>query len=166
MQDKAQNSIVIELSNGMSWQPGVCFDPQEITLEGAYFDEISAYRAKRVWTSVLESSFLLESRHDFTMTVARGVGLDCYVLRCDFTSACGRYAFWRLTHNQAPEAQYVIETAHIPNAEAHHRAFLNAPDLRAVDEPSMLFQRPPGLPGRGGVTGWIGSLLGRLLRRP
>ena len=28
-----------------------------------------------------------------------------FVLNCYFTSACGRYAFWRLINNQAPEAE-------------------------------------------------------------
>jgi hypothetical protein len=37
-----------------------------------------------------------------------------YKVRCDFQTACGRYAFWRLTHHQAPEVQFLLETAHLP----------------------------------------------------
>ena len=94
--------------------PGVYFDSQEAILEGAYKDEISAYRAKKVWTETFETNFLLEPNYDFIFKVVTDIKEQKFVLKCNFTSACGRYAFWRLTRNQAPEAQYQIETAHIP----------------------------------------------------
>lgn len=97
--------------------PGVCFDQNEASLEGIYLDELSTYRAKKVWTETLETNFLLEPNYDFLFKVVSDIKDNKFVLKCNFTSACGRYAFWRLTRNQAPEAQYSIETAHIPGSE-------------------------------------------------
>jgi hypothetical protein len=111
---------------------GVAFDPDLLVLEGSYTDELSAYRARKVWTQVLETNFLLEWDYDFMLNVSKGMDPSSYLLRCSFVSACGRYAFWRLTHGQASDAQYVIETAHIPNSTNHYYSILAAPDLRAM----------------------------------
>ena len=62
-----------------------------------------------------------------------------FTLQCEFVSACGRYAFWRLTNNQAPEAQYLIETAHIPNAELREAEFHAASDLVRHEPESMMW---------------------------
>ena len=120
-------------------EPGVCFDPEEAILEGVYIDELSAYRAKKGWVKALEVNFLLEDKHDFSIKVIAGTDSKRFQLKCEFESACGRYAFWRLTHNQAPEAQYVIETAHIPDSEKSRDALMGAPDLRSSQyAPSIL----------------------------
>jgi hypothetical protein len=104
---------ILEFDN---FVPEVLFDLQGIQLEGVYGDELSAYRAKKTWMRALETSFLLDLNQDFSLTVSRDeAGHFCVV--CEFQSACGRYAFWRLTHNQAPEMQYIIKTAHIPQSE-------------------------------------------------
>jgi len=110
-------------------QEGLSFDPEEVILEGIYRDEISAYRARRVWREALESNFLLELNRDFKLNVAFEDEKDVFKLRCDFGTACGRYAFWRLTHNQAPETQYLLETGHIPASEQRHRELCEAADL-------------------------------------
>jgi hypothetical protein len=109
--------------------PGVCFDPEEAVLEGTYLDELSAYRARRVWTETFETNFLLEPNHDFIFRVLSSLEGRKFVLKCDFATACGRYAFWRLTRNQAPEAQYLIETAHIPQADSRREETLHTADL-------------------------------------
>ena len=96
---------------------GVCFDQDEATLEGVYQDELSTYRAKKVWTETLETNFLLESDYDFIFKIVTSLDDGKFVLKCNFNTACGRYAFWRLTRNQAPEAQHQIETAHIPQKQ-------------------------------------------------
>lgn len=165
MYDEAAKKGLIELS-GEAWRPGVCFDPLEITLEGSYVDELSAYRARKVWNSVLEDNFLLECEHDYIMKVSPGNDAGLFHLKCDFRTACGRYAFWRLTHNQAPEAQYLIETAHIPNAESRHQDFLQAPDLRSVHlTPSILDPMPPRVKGdRSSRLRWLRSLVTRIAK--
>ncbi len=94
---------------------GIWYDPERITLEGAYSDQVTAYRARRRWIRTLEMNFLLEEKHDFVVKVVTDQMEGNYRVRCDFLTACGRYAFWRLTHNQAPEVQYLIETAHLPS---------------------------------------------------
>lgn len=107
----------------------VAFDSEAAALEGTYGDELSAFRARKVWIDILESNFLLEKEHDFKTDIVGDIEKGSYVLRCMFSTACGRYAFWRLTNSQAPEAQYTIETAHIPNAESLYEQILRAPDL-------------------------------------
>lgn len=139
-------------------RPGVFFDPEEATLEGTYLDELSAFRAKRVWTETLETNFLLQPTLDFSFKVESDVESRKFVLRCDFSTACGRYAFWRLTRNQAPEAQYLIETAHIPQCESRHEDMLVAPDLKPVRYSPLV------LGERDGVSS-IRKAVIRLLRR-
>lgn len=126
----SEQHSVIELTREFPRSCQVSFDSETATLEGAYPDELSAHRARKVWIDTLESNFLLEKNHDFKIRVEGTVEDSAFALRCDFLTACGRYAFWRLTNDQAPEAQYIIETAHIPNAESMYDAFLGAPDLQ------------------------------------
>lgn len=108
---------------------GVTFDPQETSLQGSYVDELSAYRARKGWAEALEAHFLLDAEQDFQTEVKSDLDRNVFTLNCYFHSACARYAFWRLTNNQAPEAQYLIETAHIPQCEAHLDDFIRAPDM-------------------------------------
>lgn len=118
---------------------GVCFDPDSVTLEGFYSDELSAHRAKRTWESALENHFLLEPDHDFTLKIS-SVESKCFALTCEFLTACARYAFWRLTNSQAPEAQYIIETAHIPRGESQYDRFMAAPDLCHIEEGPLILR--------------------------
>ncbi len=108
---------------------GVCFDPDDITLLGVYSDELSLFRAKSGWTKVLESNFMLEDTHDFSIEIVKDYESLRFRLACRFNTACGRYAFWRITNYQAPEAQYEIETAHIPNSSSRQLDLISAPDL-------------------------------------
>jgi hypothetical protein len=102
------------LSNSVSLEKGIWFDPDRIMLEGSYTDQVTAYRARRRWIKTFETNFLLEGQHDFKVQVTQDAENETFRLRCDFLTACGRYAFWRLTHNQAPEVQHLLETAHLP----------------------------------------------------
>jgi hypothetical protein len=94
---------------------GLWYDAERLLLEGIYLDEVSAYRARRSWIKAFEMNFLLEDIHDFRVKVSFDVEESHYRVQCSFTSACGRYAFWRLTHHQAPEVQFALETAHLPH---------------------------------------------------
>lgn len=96
---------------------GLWYDSDRLILEGIYLDEVTAYRARKRWIEALETNFLLEERHDFTIKVRLSSGSGHYSVRCGFASACGRYAFWRLTHHQAPEVQFLLETAHLPHVD-------------------------------------------------
>jgi len=116
--------------------PEVSFDLDRIVLEGYYADELSAYRAKKTWAKTLETSFLLDLDFDFKVIVER-TDQPFYSVRCDFSTACGRYAFWRLTHNQAPEIQYIIRTAHIPSTELD-RTSVNQEATNVVNTISLL----------------------------
>lgn len=94
---------------------GLWYDAEKLILEGIYLDEVSAYRARRSWIKTFEMNFLLEEIHDFKVKVMFERDEGKYHVQCTFTSACGRYAFWRLTHHQAPEVQFTLETAHLPH---------------------------------------------------
>lgn len=94
---------------------GLWYDPERLLVEGVYQDEVTAYRARRRWIEALEKNFLLEESLDFSLKVKRSRGGRNFRVRCDFLTACGRYAFWRLTHHQAPEVQFLLETAHLPH---------------------------------------------------
>jgi hypothetical protein len=123
---------------------GVCFDPENVTLEGVYADELSAYRARKCWAEALENHFLLEPEHDFFVVIDDST--DDYRLRCEFITACARYAFWRLTNNQAPEAQYIIETAHIPKGESQFERFMQAPDMCHIGDGPLIFKGDGSVP--------------------
>lgn len=135
-----QESQVVELKEEITSFQGVCFDPDEVCLEGYYSDEITAYRSKKNWVKILESNFLLDLKQDFKLKVQQQEKM--FVLKCEFLSACGRYAFWRLTNNQAPEAQYQIETSHIPDCETKMDDFIAAPDLQPADQKSWILNPP------------------------
>ena len=162
----SQDSQIIEITDNIELdQRGVCFDPDNISLYGTYTDELSAYRARKLWAETLEANFLLEESHDFTVTVSSSLQAGRFRVSCSFLTACARYAFWRLTNNQAPEAQYVIETAHIPICDSRHDEILRAPDLRSVHDEPLIFK---GLDGRyrsakkPRFSSWLRGIIKRL----
>jgi hypothetical protein len=165
MVQDAFSTQTIELAEQILAEPGVCFDPDSVTLQGSYSDEISAYRAKKLWAETLEMNFLLDEKHDFALSVSSNLDANQFLLNCKFLTACGRYAFWRITNNQAPEAQYVIETAHIPMCESRHNEILRAPDMRPLhDEPLVLGSALSDilLPHKNNLSGWLKDLIKRL----
>jgi hypothetical protein len=119
-------------------KPGVCFDPEEAVLEGVYTDELSAHRAKKGWAKALENTFLLTQGYDFVASIQPFSEQKRFVLKCEFSTACGRYAFWRLTHAQAPDAQYLIETAHIPRNTGNDSKRKDADIVDREASPSIL----------------------------
>ena len=133
MQQQHIGSDPIELCQEISFPGDVFFDAGTSSLYGFYADQLSAYRAKKAWGETLEDAFFLDPRTDFDLSVSSDLSLGEYGLTCSFTSACGRYAFWRITNNQAPEAQYVIETGHIPDSNTNGgNHLMAAPDLRPL----------------------------------
>ena len=87
------------------YKEGLIYDAESVILAGKHTDELSAHRAKRQWKEVLSSYFLLESERDYELWVESAPEDDYFVVHCCFVSACGRYAFWRLVNQQAPEAE-------------------------------------------------------------
>ncbi|GEM_PF-3159985 len=85
--------------------PSLIFDTDGVTLIARFPNELAAYRARKSWTSVLSRYFLLERGRDYEVSVITSPETGYNVLNCYFTSACGRYAFWRLINDQAPEAE-------------------------------------------------------------
>jgi hypothetical protein len=138
---------------------GVCFDPDNVVLEGIYSDEISAHRAKRRWVTTLEGCFLLDKGLDYEISVASNTEIRSFRLSCRFISACARYAFWRLTNSQAPEAQYIIETAHIPECESRIMDFASAPDMTHIS------QLEANLEQHFGNVESVGTILKRILNK-
>ena len=96
----AQSSV--DLSR---YKRGLIYDADRVTLIGKYSDELSTHRAKKNWVDLFSSYFLLEPERDYAIKVETSLTDSHYVINCTFTSACGRYAFWRLVNQQAPDAE-------------------------------------------------------------
>ena len=84
---------------------GLIYDADGVVLAGKYGDELSAHRARKQWIEVLNNYFLLEQDRDYEIWVTSSLQDNYFVISCCFVSACGRYAFWRLVNQQAPEAE-------------------------------------------------------------
>lgn len=125
---------LIELSRKIGLDSPVRFDPETSALAGVYTDELAVHRAKRGWRSVLETNFVLELGHDFTLEIVEDPTTGRYLMRCEFISGCGKSAFWRITNHQAPETQCIIETAHIPISDSLFEELVAAPDMRPLDD--------------------------------
>ena len=99
-------------------KPGLVFDADTITLIGKFSDELAAYRARRKWREVLTTYFLLEHDRDYEMQIQHQSEASEWTLRCEFQSACGRYAFWRLINRQAPEAELKLHSRNMISQKA------------------------------------------------
>jgi hypothetical protein len=147
-------------------QAGVCFDPDAICLMGIYRDEIAVFRARRRWSQILEAFFALKSEEDYCFETRALIDSNEFRLVCRFNSPCGRYAFWRLTNAQAPEAQYEIETAHIPDSPSKNIEMVLAPDLQNILESPLVLH---GLPAHveykknKSLIGLLASVVKRVL---
>lgn len=95
--------------------PSIVYDTSNVSLISRFVDEISAYRARKQWVAVFHDHFLLDTERDYEITVCPSTGGEEYILSCLFSSACGRYAFWRLINHQAPEAEAALH--HSPSSK-------------------------------------------------
>lgn len=95
---------------------GLIFDAEGVTLIARCNDELSAYRAKKNWVLVLKSYFLLELERDYELSVLASPEQGYFTVSCFFISACGRYAFWRLINDQAPEAELKLGALQTSNS--------------------------------------------------
>jgi hypothetical protein len=131
------SSLLPRRHQDYSFQPGgVRFDADRMVLVGSYSDELSTARAKRVWKYALTEHFFLDKGSDYRLTSIPNPEKDLFVLECEFLTSAGRYALWRLINNQYPEAQYLIETAHVPEGDFEQK--IKAPDLCSVEEPTIM----------------------------
>lgn len=111
-QDK--NNIAQKHLSGSGKQT-ITYDTDSICIIGSFRDEMSAYRARKEWSDILAAHFLLEADRDFFFFVeAKTEPEKHFQLRCEFDSACGRYAFWRLINHQAEEAEEKLLSAGHP----------------------------------------------------
>lgn len=134
---------------------GLIYDADSVVLAGKYGDELSAHRARKHWVEVLNNYFLLEQERDYEIWVTSSLQENYFVISCCFVSACGRYAFWRLVNQQAPEAEAKLGATVRRNAGKRH-------------VPGTL---PPALPyvlssvdAHGALTTETCSLLKRVLK--
>ena len=91
------------------------YNTDNISIISQFADEMSVYRCRRTWTEILGNHFLLEKDRDFKMSIL--VSESPFVLTCEFNSACGRYAFWRLINHQAPEAERKLIHSGYPGSD-------------------------------------------------
>ena len=87
------------------YKNGLIFDAEGVCLFGKYENELMAWRAKKEWIEVLHDYFLLEPERDYSIKVVSDIDTLTFCVKSNFSSACGRYAFWRLINHQAPEAE-------------------------------------------------------------
>lgn len=111
---------------------GLLFDTNSVMLLGAFLNEIAAYRTRRTWVNVLNTYFLLEKDRDYSISIITPKDENHFLLNCSFTSACGRYAFWRLINHQAPEAQEKLSVTDLTvpvlpkKSHAHHQFLVSS----------------------------------------
>lgn len=142
---------------------GVFFDEDSLTLEGKYKDEISSYRAKKNWCETLKNYFLLETNIDFKISVQKA-SLSDFQVKLEFTSPCGRYAFWKLSTDQSHEAQYAIEVAHLPTPHNTRGDGLLVPEMkRKGAKPSETLWRDLGSAKESLLTKIAKKLVKRLI---
>lgn len=85
---------------------GLSFHADGAALITAFSDELAAYRARKIWVDAFRNYFLLEKDRDYEIWVNPSIQDEqCFVLSACFSSACGRYAFWRLINQQCPEVE-------------------------------------------------------------
>lgn len=102
------NSSVSDRFSGTS---SLIYDADGVTLLGCYGDELSAYRARRAWVKALSNFFLLEKERDYELSISIHEDKpELFIMRAEFISACGRYAFWRLINHQAPEVEEILSS--------------------------------------------------------
>ena len=161
-----QTSQSFETTDKIQWSDSVCFDLELITLEGRYSDELSAYRARKIWAKTLQSNFLLEEGYDYGLLVEIEESSSKYLLTCSFETASARYAFFRLTSDQTPEVQYTIETAHIPYSTHNQERLLSAPDMSLKGEPLVITGSPTFSDQRPSrVARLVSAVMGRIRRK-
>lgn len=140
-----QPGITVEQSGGeIAVGLGLWYDAERLMLEGVYLDEVTAYRARKGWIEAFETNFLLEERVDFRVRVLRQERAPRFSVVCEFMTACGRYAFWRLTHHQAPEVQFILETAHLPAFQFSDGPSLPEPQVVQPRKEHGTAAAPPG----------------------
>lgn len=126
-----------ELLQYTKYKEGLIYDAESVILAGKYTDEMSAHRAKKTWIDVLGSYFLLESERDYELWVTTDLTEEYFVIHCCFISACGRYAFWRLVNQQAPEAEAKLG-ASLKNADIKRLLATNRSLSKSKREPFVL----------------------------
>lgn len=76
---------------------------EDFMIYRVFRDEVSAYRARRLWPRIFGEHMLLDVGRDYRIRVMRAD--NGWAAVCECTSACGRYAFTRLANAQAPECE-------------------------------------------------------------
>ncbi len=120
------SSNIIKQNQDIKLFGSISFNPDAYTIVGKYFDEISLFRAKKFWAQAFEDVFLLEKQHDFKFSAQKSSDSNEFTLSCQFLSACGRYAFWRINNNQNPEVKYLIEVSHMPSTFQNYDEIINS----------------------------------------
>lgn len=129
------NPVTIEIENGLT------YNADQVSIEGAYSDEISLQRVKKTWCTILETDFLLIPKTDFQFQKVQNPNTGNFGIKCVFTSACGRYAFWRLLNEQVPEVQFLLETAHESHRFRDYHSFIESVTSSDLKDKKPLIQR-------------------------
>lgn len=123
---------------------GITFNAEGVSLIAQFEDELSAYRAKKNWVTTLHTSFLLQRDKDYELEIKGSVEEGSFSAQCKFTSPCGRYAFWRLINQQAPETERKLARIANPNLDTTSPSVLGKlkEKLTPVTPPSNVLEEP------------------------
>lgn len=86
-------------SRAVEQSPRLTFSQNEMSLSMQFVDEISAYRARRKWIELLKVQLLVDHEEDFQISIKKESD-SIWNMHCEFTSSCGRYAFWRIMNKK------------------------------------------------------------------
>jgi len=101
--------------NGGESSNTITYNTDDVSIISKFSDEMAAYRCRRTWTEIFGNHFLLENDRDFKLSISSSG--ENFSLNCEFNSACGRYAFWRLINHQAPEAERKLINSGYPASD-------------------------------------------------
>lgn len=77
----------------------ITVDLSNFSIESKFCDEVTRFKTKKGWRTILETLFLLDEKEDFVIESFNDPDKCFYFLKLSFISQVGKYSFFRLTSN-------------------------------------------------------------------
>ncbi len=87
-------------------------DLNNFSIEARYDDELSRYRAKKRWESLLKDIYLLEPSTDFSIKSFSDPDRCFYYLKCAFKTQVGKFILQRMCAELNSPAIKTLKVAH------------------------------------------------------
>lgn len=88
------------------------FDPEALSIQARYDDEVARFRAKKRWETLFTEIYLLEPKTDFRITLFSDEDRLFFYMVCHFVSQVGKYVFYRITSDQNNAAVRTLKVSH------------------------------------------------------